>query len=334
MISKIYNMPLKLILSCYILSFLFSGCHKSSEASKDLTDVVTPPLLAVDSVKYGKYDLSLLEKTNVFGSTPIVNNLKRQDLLELSGLASSRINAGLLYTHEDSGNYNEIYVTNAKGEDLGKIVLDGIGNRDWEDLASGPGPDNSKSYLYVGDIGDNDSVYPYVIIYRFAEPDLTNCSSQTILHVIPDVLKFTYPTGAVNAESLLLDPLTKDLYIMTKQVAHSMLFVAKYPQSTSSTTKLIQLASLPFDLLTAADISPDGSEILVRNTGQIWYWKRLPNETILNALLRKPFDAPYFRNEHQGEAICFTADATGYYTVSEIKKYPGTLAALSYYKRN
>jgi hypothetical protein len=121
---------------------------------------------------------------------------------------------------------------------------------------------------------------------------------------------------------------------MTKQVAHSMLFVAKYPQSTSSTTKLIQLASLPFDLLTAADISPDGSEILVRNTGQIWYWKRQTNETVLNAMLRKPMDAPYFRNEHQGEAICFAADGAGFFTVSEIKKYPGAIAALSFYKRN
>jgi hypothetical protein len=239
-----------------------------------------------------------------------------------------------LYTHEDSGNWNEIYITNAKGEDLGKIVLDGIANRDWEDLASGPGPENSKSYLYIGDIGDNNSVYPNVIIYRFAEPDLTNCSSQTIIHVTPDVLKFTYPTGAVNAESLLLDPLTKDLYIMTKQVAHSMLFVAKYPQSTTSSTKLIQLASLPFDLLTAADISPDGSEILVRNTGQIWYWKRQTKETVLNAMLRKPMDAPYYRNEHQGEAICFAADGTGFFAVSEIKKYPGAIVALSFYKRN
>jgi hypothetical protein len=323
------------IFSCLLLASILSlNCKKSNEIKSDVTNNVLSVIISADSVKKGNYDLSLLDRTTAFSSIPIVNNLKRQDLLELSGLASSRRNAGLLYKHEDSGNYNEIYVTNAKGDDLGKIVLDGISNRDWEDLACGPGPESSKSYLYVGEIGDNDSAYPSVSVFRFPEPDLSTASPQTVVHIAPDVLKFTYPEGAVNAESLLLDPLTKDLYIMTKQVAHSNLFVAKYPQSTISTTKLAHLASFPFDLLTSADISPDGSEILVRNTGQVWYWKRQPNETVLNAMLRKPMDAPYARNEHQGEAICFAADVSGYFTISETKKFPGDIPALSFYKRN
>ena len=327
-------MSLKIFSSLLLASILSLNCNKSTEIKSDATNNTITEIISADSVKNGNYDLSLLERTTAFGSIPIVTNLKRQDLMELSGLASSRSKVGILYTHEDSGNWNEIYMTNAKGDDLGKIVLDGIPNRDWEDLACGPGPDNSKSYLYVGEIGDNDSAYPKITVYRFPEPDLTALSPQTIVHISPEMLQFTYPEGAVNAESLLLDPLTKDLYIMSKQVAHSNLFVAKYPQSTSSVTKLIQLASLPFDLLTSADISPDGSEILVRNTGQIWYWKRQSNESVLNAMLRKPLDTPYFRNEHQGEAICFAADGTGFFTVSEIKKYPGDTVALSFYKRN
>ena len=327
-------MSLKIFLFLLPAVILSQHCTNSNEVKTDITNSSNSGLIAVDSVKKGNYDLSLLERTTLFGSIPSVTNLRRQDLLELSGLESSRTNPGLLYTHEDSGNWNEIYLTNTKGDDLGIIVLDNIPNRDWEDLASGPGPENSKSYLYVGDIGDNDAAYPEIIVYRFPEPVLTGSSPLTITHVVPDVLKFSYPKGAVNAESLMLDPLTKDLYILTKQVAQSNLYVARYPQSSSSTTKLIQLASFPFDLLTSADISPDGSEILVRTTGQIWYWKRQPNETVLNAMLRKPLDAPYFRNEHQGEAICFAFDGSGYFTTSEIKKFPGDIAALSLYKRN
>ena len=327
-------MSLKIILFLLIAVILSQHCSKSDEVKTDLTNTSNSGLSAIDSVKKGNYDLSLLERTNAFGSIPTVTNLKRQDLLELSGLACSKSNPGLLYTHEDSGNLNEIYITNTKGDDLGKIVLDGIPNRDWEDLASGPGPESSKSYLYVGEVGDNNSAYTSLSVYRFPEPDLTAASSQTIVHVVPDVLKFSYPKGAVNAESLMLDPLTKDLYILTKQQAQSNLFVARYPQSSSSTTKLIQQASFPFDLLTSADISPDGSEIIVRTTGQIWYWKKQHNETVLNAMLRKPMDAPYYRNERQGEAICFAADGSGYFTTSEIKKFPGDIAALSFYKRN
>ena len=313
---------------------LAQNCSKSNEVKTDNTDTSNSGLLPVDSVKKGNYDLSLLERTTAFGSIPIVTKLNRQDLLELSGLACSRTNAGLLYTHEDSGNWNEIYMTNTKGDDLGIVVLDNIPNRDWEDLACGPGPESSKNYLYVADIGDNDSAYPQIIVYRFPEPVLTAYSPQTIVHVVPEVLRFTYPKGAVNAESLMLDPLTKDLYFMTKQVAQSNLFVARYPQSTISSTKLLHLASFPFDLLTSADISPDGSEILVRTTGQVWYWKKLPNENVLDAMIRKPLDAHYFRNEHQGEAICFASDGSGYFTISETKKFPGDIVALSFYKKN
>ena len=327
-------MRVKLFLLLLFVCILVLNCSEVSELRDNKTDPIISGSIPVDSVKKAMYDLTQVEKTNLFESVPSVTILKRQDLPELSGLECSRTNPGLLYTQEDSGNLNEIYLTNAKGEDRGKIVLDGIPNRDWEDLACGPGPDNSKSYLYVGEIGDNDWVYPGISVYRFPEPVLPFATSQTNVHVVPDILKFTYPKGAVNAESLFLDPLTKDLYILTKEVGQSNLFVARYPQSTSSVTKLIQLATFPFDHLTSADISADGSEILVRNNSQIWYWKRLPNETVLNALLRAPFSAPYFNNERQGEAICFASDGTGYFTVSEIKKYPGAVAALTFYKRN
>ena len=327
-------MTFKIIILLLFTLILFPDCSKPKDVKTEVTETPNSVPLPVDTVKKGNYDLSLLESTTVFSNLPSVTKLKRQDLLELSGLACSKTNPGLLYTHEDSGNLNEIYMTNSNGDDLGKIVLDGITNRDWEDLACGPGPESTKSYLYVGDIGDNNAAYPFITVYRFPEPDLSNGSPQTIVHIIPEALKFSYPKGAVNAESLMLDPLTKDLYIMTKQVAQSNLFVAKYPQSTIAPTMLIQLASFPFDLLTSGDISPDGSEILVRTTGQIWYWKKQVNETVLNALLRKPLDAPYFRNEHQGEAICFASDGTGFFTVSEIKKFPGDVAALTFYKRN
>lgn len=326
-------MSFKITLFLVLIVILSQFCSKSEALKADLNGTSLVVLQPPDSIKMGNYDLSLLERTTLFRDTPTVTILKRQDLLELSGLVCSRKYSGILYTHEDSGNYNEVYVTNTKGDDMGKIVLDGISNRDWEDLTCGPGPESSKSYLYVGEIGDNNAVYPTISVYRFPEPDLLSPSPQTIIHVVPEVLKLTYPKGAVNAESFMLDPLNKDLYILTKQVAQSNLFVARYPQSTTSTTNLILLASFPFDLLTSADISTDGGEILVRSTGQIWYWKRLANETVLNAMLRKPMDAPYFRNEHQGEAVCFAADGSGYFTTSETKKFPGELVALSFYKR-
>ncbi|WP_146166519.1 hypothetical protein ABZR88_05815 [Mucilaginibacter yixingensis] len=329
------------LLSTLAVAALLSAqsCKKSADVIapiKDTTKTVTPP--PVDNpppvnIPSASYNLALLSNTTAFETTPVVSVMANQTHDELSGLAAGHKNPGLLYTHEDSGNANEVYVTNAKGDDLGKIVLDGVYNRDWEDIECGPGPDAGKNYIYVAEIGDNDAAYRSVSVYRFEEPDLTGANAQTVVHVTPQTLQFVYPTGAVNAETLMLDPQTKDLYIATKQPSKSTLYVARYPQSTTTTTTLTPLANFPFDLLTAGDISPDGSEILLRNTGQIWYWKRQTGEDVVTTLLRSPLDAPYGQNEHQGESVCFASDAGGYFTVSETKKYPGDKSQLSFYKR-
>lgn len=311
-----------------------AACGKSGKADTTLGPGPDTTAVVTDTVKTAGYDLSLLDRCTLFAETPEVVTTQRQDYLELSGVAPSRVYPGLLYVHEDSGNFNEVYVTNNKGANLGKLVLDGIGNRDWEDIATGPGPDKDKKYIYVGEIGDNNAAHRSVFVYRFPEPDLSAATAATEIHITAiDKIGLVYPGGAVNAESLLLDPLNMDLYIATKQSARSTLYVARYPQSTTSVNTLVALDKLPFDLLTSGDISGNGSEILLRNTGQIWYWKRQPGETIAATLLRKPQDAPYARNERQGEGICFAADGSSYITNSETKDYPGEKVAFSFYKR-
>ena len=246
---------------CIILAFTQSCSKAGGSGNGPVTDTtqVRPPAVVIPS---STYSLSLLSKTTLFADVPVVNNLVNQTNKELSGLAASHRNSGIIYTHEDSGNGPEVYLTNAKGDDLGKLVLDGVNNRDWEDIVCGPGPVAGKTYVYLAEIGDNDVAYRSVFIYRFEEPDLTGANAQTVKHVVPEIIQCVYPGGAVNAETLMLDPVTKDLYIATKQAGKSTLYVAKYPQSVSSTITLTPLANFPFDLLTAGDISPDGSEIL------------------------------------------------------------------------
>jgi hypothetical protein len=310
-----------------------AACSKGvqSEVNKQGPDTT---VVVKDTMKSATYDLSLLTATTLFAAIPQVSLMQRQDYKELSGVAPSHAFPGLLYVHEDSGNANEVYVTSTTGEDVGKLVLDGINNRDWEDIAVGPGPEKDKNYVYVAEIGDNNAVYKSIFIYRFPEPDLSGATAATIMHITAvDKIELIYPKGPVNAESLMIDPATRDLYIATKEGSRSTLYVARYPQSVTTKTTLLPLVKLPFDLLTAGDISPDGNEILLRNTGQVWYWKRLPGESVAAALLRQPQDAPYARNERQGEGICFAIDNTGYFTDTEIKKYPGEKLSLSFYKR-
>jgi hypothetical protein len=318
-------------LLCFLILFAFS-CKKSGNALSPVKDTskVTPPIVFQTTT----YNPSALDTTKLFNVIPITNNLSRTDLLEISGVAASRMNPGILYIHNDSGNPAQIYLTDSSGADKGTLSLTTVGNRDWEDIAVGPGPIAGKSYIYVGDIGDNASQYNSVFVYRFAEPDLTGKTSPVLLDIsIVDIIELKYPDGPHNAETLMVDPLTRDIYIASKTSNISQVYVARYPQSITSVIVMDPVVQLFFDKATGGDISPDGSEILLRNNGLIWYWK-LPTGTSISAgLLTQPQVAPYFNNEPQGEGIGFAADGSGYYTDTEVRGYPGKLATISFYKR-
>jgi len=320
-------------LFCFLALAIFS-CGKSGNSVLPVKD--TAAVVTTKPVVFPKatYNPAALDTTRLFDPIPVTNNLARKDLLEISGIAASRVNPGVLYIHDDSGNPNQVYLTDASGADKGTLTLTSVGNRDWEDIAVGPGPVAGKSYVYVADIGDNDSKYSSIFIYRFPEPDLTGKSLPFVTDIASiDIIELKYPDGAHNAETLMVDPLTRDIFIASKQSNLSFVYTAAYPQSTTSVTVMKPVVQLYFNKATSGDISPDGSEILLRSNELIWYWK-LPAETNISAgLLLQPQVAPYANNEPQGEGICFAADGSGYFTDTEIKDHPGHLATISFYKR-
>jgi hypothetical protein len=329
--NKMYNTKSGLL--CFLMLSVFS-CNKSGNLVipvKDTT-VATPPKQVVFATP--TYNPSALDTTKLFNPIPVTNDLARKDLLEISGVAASRINPGILYIHNDSGNANQVYLTDGSGADKGTLTLTPVGNRDWEDIAVGPGPIAGKSYIYVGDIGDNDSKYTSVFIYRFPEPDLTGQTSPMALNIdAVDIIELKYPDGPRNAETLMVDPLTRDIYIASKSSNISQIYVARYPQLTTLSTVMTPVVKLYFNKATGGDISPDGTEILLRSNELIWYWKLPAGTSISAGLLTQPEVAPYANNEPQGEGVGFAADGSGYYTDTEIRGYPGKLATVSFYKR-
>jgi len=318
-------------LLCFLILLNFS-CKKQGNALSPPPDttVIRPP------VQFAKpsYNPSGLDTTRLFNPTPSVNNLARTDLYEISGVAASRTNPGVLYIHNDSGNANQVYITNAAGANIGTLTLTPAGNRDWEDIAVGPGPIAGKSYVYVGDIGDNKLQNPSVFIYRFPEPDLTGLTQPVNIEISQlDIITLKYPDGPCNAETLMVDPLTKDIYIASKQNSVSKIYVARYPQSTTVATVMTPIVQIYMDHTTGGDISPDGTEILLRSNQLIWYWKLSAGTSISAGLLTPPEVAPYANNEPQGEGICFAADDSGYFTDTEIRDHTGHLATISFYKK-
>ena len=248
-------------------------------------------------------------------------------LTEISGIVASRINPDIFWVHNDSGDEARIYAVNRNCKLVAIYYLKGVTAIDWEDITIGPGPVDGIDYLYVGDIGDNDAVYPNRSIYRFPEPELNKQSQEVYSDTIQSVDKITYiyPDGARDAECLLIDPLTKDLYPISKREAKVNVYKLDYPQTTSEVITAKVYCQLLYGYegfsssgVTAGDISRDGREILIKTYSTVYYYQRKENETLLEALSATPQN-PKYVFEPQGEAICWDATGSGFYTTSEIR---------------
>ena len=143
---------------------------------------------------------------------------------------------------------------------------------------------NGVNYLFIGAFGDNNaSKGNYKIVY-LEEPEITG--SKTIT-VAPSVINFQYPGGIKhNAESMMYDNIEQKIYIITKvyydvcqvfsldmsleygdelQTLTYVCDLGKKEDIGTGQTSSGVLAYKGFHLATAADISPDGSLVLIKN---------------------------------------------------------------------
>lgn len=261
--------------------------------------------------------------------------LQDKEMNEISGIAASGTAKDIYYVHNDSGDTSRFFAISPEGKLLSTIYYKGDpaaqqGVFDCEDIAVGPGPGARKSYVYIADIGDNAANRKYTTIYRIAEQSSLLKGGNVNATATPLHLK--YPDGPKDAEAMMIDPLQKLIYIISKRSDTVKVYTAPLAFKTNDTvtmtyrTKLFFKGFKPFKWITAADISKDGKQVLVKSYEKIYYWKREGTEPIWETLQRKPHE-PNYQQEKQGEAIGFTADGKGYYTVSE-----GVFSPIYYYR--
>ncbi|MCA9731960.1 hypothetical protein KC799_07515 [candidate division KSB1 bacterium] len=261
--------------------------------------------------------------------------LEYDPINEASGIAAGRLNKDVLWTHNDSGDSSRIFAFSTTGKHLAEVTLKGTHNRDWEDIAIGPGPKDGVSYIYIGEIGDNGSRYATKYIYRIEEPKLEmGASPHKIVLENFDILAYQYPDSNRDAETLLVDPWNKDIYVVSKREEKVHVYRAAWPQSFElrSPGKVIYLeyiTKLNNTWINGGDISANGKKILLKTQEHIFLWKRKKGESLKAAFHRDPVTLPYVP-EPLGEAVCWSVDGKGYYTVSEeVNTVP---AHLYYYK--
>lgn len=301
--------------------FIFSVFILSLSCSQEYTTSLRQSP-SDDSIFYNPIDMGIVD---------------HQVINEASGIAKSIVNPGKLWTHNDSGGKPELYLIDTTGETSSTFYIEGINSRDWEDIATGPGPEDGKSYIYVADIGDNMSAHSSYKIYRIPEPSVsTSGNAQDTIRQV-DVIAYVYPDGPRDAETLMIDPLTRDIYVISKRDTHEHIYRAAFPQSTTEVFTIEKTGEIPiniggiFDQIVGGDISSDGMEILLKSYVTVYYWQRESASTSITELLNtSPIKLPYVV-EPQGEAIGFAIDNNSYYTLSESQG--GSESHLYNYKR-
>lgn len=251
-----------------------------------------------------------------------VNHNKQ--LEESSGLVASSKFPGRLWAHNDSGHAPEIFLLDSTAQTQASFRISGAVNRDWEDICRLS--TDTASYLFIGDIGDNSRRHGLKVIYCVPEPDrLEGLSELTPTKTITIHLAGGYR----DMEALMADPLTQNLYLISKREHAVRVYEVAFPYP-DDTVHLDHILEIPVSKITAADISPDGSEILMKNYTDVFYWKRNAGQTVVEALKAPPLILPYER-EPQGESIAWAIDGSGYYTLSENGK--GERGKLYFYPR-
>lgn len=290
--------------------------------------ILVPLVIIMFVGAYGRHRYDK-QKSNVVGY------LTTKSMDEISGIAASGIVPNLYYVHNDSGDTSRFFAISPTGQLKSTIYYNGElktkhGVQDCEDIAVGPGPAKGKSYVYLGDIGDNHGNRPCITIYRFEENPAWEDDSLTTAKCVSFHLK--YPDGPRDAETMMVDPIEKLFYIVSKRQDSVTVYTAPLkfkPKDTVILTKRCKLffpGLKLFKWITAGDISKDGQQVLIKSYVKVYYWKRENNEPIWQTIKRSATLLPYIQ-EKQGEAVGFTPDGKGYYTTSE-----GIYSPIYYYK--
>jgi len=232
-------------------------------------------------------------------------------LRESSGVAVSRTQPGVLWTHNDSGNPAELFATDTAGRLLGIWSVAGATNADWEDLALGPCP--VGTCLYIGEIGDNSETRPGVRLYRVPEPRVGDSAAST---ATAEALSFRYPDRPRDVEALFVDG-NGDAWLVSKGRSDGVfLYRIKAAAWEGDSTVADLIGPLPIPprrssshLVTGGAVSPDGRTVVVRTYTELFLFRWNADGHLVPAPEPNRCDISGL-GEPQGEAVAWFDDTT------------------------
>ena len=152
-----------------------------------------------------------------------LGNLSDLDLGEASGIAASNRRGDVFWAHNDSGNPHELFAFDARGVGLGTVKIDDSRRGDWEDMDSFQL--DGRSYLVVGDVGDNFRWRPVLELKVVEEPELAELPLREGLTApVAWTIRFRYPDGYHDCEALAVDEASERVLLITKREIPAQVF--------------------------------------------------------------------------------------------------------------
>lgn len=283
----------------------------SSDTSTDASD---------SGADAGEVDAAVTCPVCTYPGAPVSGgNVAASGLVEISGLAASRVHANVLYAHNDSGDVARIFQLGTDGSAKNVISVTGATAVDWEDIAVGTCP--TGSCVFVGDIGDNGKNRSDLKLYRMPEPSLTATT------VAADAYPLSYPDGAHDAETLMVDS-AGAVFVLTKEtIGQVQLFAFGVPGVPGTPMVGRQVAKITppnfgFPAVTGGDFfGGPCPRMVIRTYAAVMLFEGVKGEGPGELAARgfRTLTAPL---EQQGEAIAFAADGKSLFTASEGTSVP------------
>jgi len=259
--------------------------------------------------------LALADTCETYGAVEELPSLQAAGLTESSGVAASRVQPGVFYTHDDDGP-PRLFAFDRTGTLLATYDVADAEHDDWEDIAAAPCPDKGDC-LYIGDIGDNDEDRANISVYVVREPEDAGDKAKLVARYTA-----VYPDGPEDAEALLVQPCSGRIHILTKGTSEGLSTVYRMPFDPGrDVVTLEEVAKVQIDgptaearRVTGGDWDLDGDRLVLRTGSQVLEWTTDPE--VPNGHWSDPPKVLVGAEGRQGEGAAFDLDG-GVITTSE-----------------
>ena len=271
--------------------------------------------------------------------TQIAGLMMDGNLDEISGIAASRREDGVLWAIDDSGKPANLYAISHRGNRLGTFKIEGIEKTDWEDIASFEL--DGKPYLLIADTGDNGGIRKTLSLHVIAEPE--DFEADASLKPAWSI-QFRWPDGARDCEAVAVDAERNEILLITKKRQPPQLYTLPLRENGNKKTLKTQTARLAGTLagvpqasanerrdnpsmarlrsqVTAAGINPQRDAIAVMTYANLLVYPREAKDTWPQAVARPPL-VVRMTLLPQPEAVTFSRGGLGIYATGEFSPAP------------